>query len=123
MQLVDVGVRDQLAKLKVVVVVCCLKLFAIGLMSRQVKLQMLWVVTEPKSQVVEICTLLFVELELIEVVRQRQLLGDFFCCLIPDQFVDLPLVSLCGHVNSTWNLMHFGDAHDATTFFLFELPQ
>ena len=69
MQLVDVGVRDQLAKLKVVVVVCCLKLFAIGLMSRQVKLQMLWVVTEPKSQVVEICTLLCVELELIEVVR------------------------------------------------------
>ena len=76
---------------------------------------MLRVVTEPQTELVQICTLLRVELELIEVVRQRQLLGGFFRRLIPSQFVDLPLVSLRGDVNSTGNFVNFSDAYDATT--------
>ena len=111
-KLVDIAVRNQLAKLEVIVQLCS---FALRYgFWRQVKIQVLWVLAEAHLEVIEVHALCIQERELAEVMCQVEVFGRFW--RRRNQFLDLPLLLLRCHENRAWDFMKFDLSNDLTSF-------
>lgn len=115
-ELVDVGVGDKFAELEVVVGFGVVEVDRGGRVGGQVELKVLGVVDEAVFEVVEVYALGVAKCVLVEVMDKGNLFGQVR--IVPVQFVNGPLVGLCGDKDCAGDFVDFSGADETTALLL-----